>query len=214
MTINSTQSKRTVGLDIQTIDTNQPEPNCGRSHGTEIIVAIGVFVNDGMEVTEDSFTDASEIDMLRRFWRLVRPHDVFVGHGIANQLAFLRRRSWELGLIPSREIGLRAIYQHQMLDPASLQAITGGIEDGCAEALLWMFGLPLKTSANKTTTEFQVAAYATETNASSEGLEVDYAVREQRAAICRRTALHPGVVPLKTLGTRVEEAADCILRDL
>jgi hypothetical protein len=50
MTINSTQPKRTVGLKIQTIDANQPEPNCARSAGTGIIIAIGVIVDNGMEV--------------------------------------------------------------------------------------------------------------------------------------------------------------------
>jgi hypothetical protein len=88
MTLNSTQSKRTVGLNIQTIDANQPKPNRARSAGTGIIIAIGVIVDDGMEVTEDSFSNASEIDLLRGFWHVVRSHDVFVGYGIAKDLAF------------------------------------------------------------------------------------------------------------------------------
>jgi hypothetical protein len=139
MTINSTQSKRTVGLNIQTIDANQPEPNCAKSAGTGIIIAIEVIVDDGMEVTEDRFSDASEIDLLRGFWHLVRSHDVFVGYGIAKDLAFLRQRSWEVGLIPSLEIDLHTVYQHETLDPASLRAIAD--DRGCsdAEALIYLF---------------------------------------------------------------------------
>ncbi len=53
--MNSTQPKRTLGLNIQTIDANLPEPNCARSAGTGIIIAIGVIVDDGMEITEDRF---------------------------------------------------------------------------------------------------------------------------------------------------------------
>ena len=102
-----------------------------------------------MESTEDSFSNASEIDLLREFWHAVLPHDVFVGHGITNQLAFLRRRSWELGLVPSQEIDLKTVYQHETLDPASLRAITGDNEYGSAEALLSLFGLSRKTPAKK-----------------------------------------------------------------
>jgi hypothetical protein len=83
MTINPTESKRTVVLEIQTINANQPEPNCAGSAGTGIIIAIGVIVDDGMEIMEDSFSNASEIDLLRGFWHVVRSYDVFVGFGIA-----------------------------------------------------------------------------------------------------------------------------------
>lgn len=75
----------------------------------------------------------------------MQPHDVFVGQGITNQLAFLRRPSWELGLIPSQEIGLNTVYQHETVDPASLRAITCDNEYGSAEALLSLFDLPGKT---------------------------------------------------------------------
>jgi hypothetical protein len=145
MIIKSITPKRTVELSIQTIGIDQSQVNRGRSGGTGIIVSIGVIVDDGMDVTEDSLSDASEIDLLRGFWHVVRPHDVFVGYGIAKDLAVLRQRTWKVGLIPSREIDLRTVYQHQMLDPASLRAMTGGTEDGSAEALLSLFGLPGKT---------------------------------------------------------------------
>ena len=59
MTINPTESKRTVVLEIQTIDANQPEPNCAGSAGKGIPTAIGLIVDDGMEITEDSFSNAS-----------------------------------------------------------------------------------------------------------------------------------------------------------
>jgi hypothetical protein len=139
MTINPTESKRTVVLEIQTIDANQPKPNCAGSASTGIIIAIGVIVDDGMEITEDSFSNASEIDLLRGFWHVVRSHDVFVGYGIAKDLAFLRQRSWEVGLIPSLEIDLNTVYQHETLDPASLGVIADDREYSDAEALVYLF---------------------------------------------------------------------------
>jgi hypothetical protein len=139
MTINRTESKRTVVLEIQTIDANQPEPNCAGSAGTGIIIAIGVIVDDGMEITEDSFSNDSEIELLRRFWHVVRSHDVFVGYGIAKDLAFLRQRSWEVGLIPSLEIDLHTVYQHETLDPASLRVIADDRGYSDAEALVYLF---------------------------------------------------------------------------
>jgi hypothetical protein len=145
MTINSIPTKRTAVLRIETIGIDQPQLNRGRSSGTGIIVAIEVTVDDGTQVTEYNFSNASEINLLREFWHVILGHDVFVGHSIANQLAFLRRRSWDLGLIPSREIDLCTVYQHQTLDPASLRLMTGGTEYGSAEALIYIFGLPGKT---------------------------------------------------------------------
>jgi hypothetical protein len=139
MTLNLTESKRTVVLEIQTIDANQPERNCAGSAGTGIIIAIGVIVDDGMEITEDSFSNASEIDLLRGFWHVVRSHDVFVGYGIAKDLAFLRQRSWEVGLIPSLEIDLNTVYQHETLDPGSLGVIADDREYSDAEALVYLF---------------------------------------------------------------------------
>jgi hypothetical protein len=147
MTINPPESKRTVVLEIQTVHGDQPQPDHSKSASAGIIIAIGVIVDDGTRVTENSFCNAAEIDLLREFWLAVQPHDVFVGHGITNQLAFLRRRSWELGLIPSQEIDLNNVYQHETLDPASLRAITGENEYGSAEALLSLFGLPGKIPA-------------------------------------------------------------------
>jgi hypothetical protein len=137
--IGGNMSKCTVGLNIQTIDANQPEPNCARSAGTGIIIAIEVIVDDAMEVTEDSFSNASEIDLLRGFWHVVRSHDVFVGYGIAKDLAFLRQRSWEVGLIPSLEIDLNTVYQHETLDPGSLGVIADDREYSDAEALVYLF---------------------------------------------------------------------------
>jgi hypothetical protein len=148
--------KRTLVLCVQTIDAELPQPDRAASGGAGTIVAIEVIIDDGMEVTEDCFSNPSEIDLLQEFWNVVRPNDVFVGYGIAKDLAVLRQRSWVVGLIPSLEIDLRTVYQHQTLDPASLRAMTGGTEDGCAEALLSLFGLPVKISRIQTTAEFQV----------------------------------------------------------
>jgi hypothetical protein len=145
MTINSLPPKRTVVLTIQTVDNDQPQPDHPRSASAGTMVAIEVTVDDGTQVTEYNSSNRSEVDLLREFWNVVQPDDVFVGHGVATQLAFLRLRSWDLGLIPSREIDLRTVYQLQTLDPASLRVMTGGTEYGSAEALLYIFVLPGRT---------------------------------------------------------------------
>ena len=144
MIIKSIAAKPTVVLNIQSVGIDQSQPRHSRSASSRIIISIGVTIDYDTQVTECTFSNAAEIDMLRGFWHVVQPHDVFVGHGIAKDLAVLRQRSWEVGLIPSREIDLRTVYQHQMLDPASLMAMTGGNEDGSAKALLSLFGLPSK----------------------------------------------------------------------
>jgi hypothetical protein len=156
MTSNSTSPKRTVVPSIQTIDNDQPQPNRSRSASAGTIIAIQVTVDDGTQVTEYNISKRSEMDLLREFWNVVRPQDVFVGYGIAKDLAVLRQRSWEVGLIPSFEIDLRIVYQHKTLDPASLREMTGGTEYGSAEALLCLFGLPVNIPDDKTTAEFQV----------------------------------------------------------
>jgi hypothetical protein len=149
MTLKSIAPKRTVVLTVQTDDNGQPQPGHSRSASSGITIAIGVMIDDGTQVTECTFCNAAEIHLLRCFWRVVRPGDVFIGNAVSNDLAFLRRRSWNRGLIPSHEIDLNTVYQHETLDLASLRAMTGGDEYGSAEALLSMFGFPAHTSSDK-----------------------------------------------------------------
>ena len=97
-------------------------PKNTQSATTGVIACICILIDDGARITETSFSARDEISLLRDFWKAIQPNDLFIGHDIDNCLAFLRKRSWELDIIPSREIDLRNVYRHDTLDTASLWA--------------------------------------------------------------------------------------------
>jgi hypothetical protein len=147
MRINPTSTRRLVMFDVQTIHTtiqttarDQDQPSPEVTAGTEVITSIQMIVDDGMQVTEAKFYGAAERQLLEQFWRLVRPHDVFVGRSVASRIAFVRRRSWNVGLIPSTEVCLRTIYQHGTLETVGP---SGGSDAGyrSAEVLASLLGL-------------------------------------------------------------------------
>ena len=131
MNLNPTESRRTVMLDIQTLYTEQPHPGRTRAAGTESIVCICIVIDDGIQVTEATLHNATEKDLLREFWQAVHPHDVFFGRNIASRLAFVRQRGWKVGLIPSSEVSLRAVYLHNTVDTGAppSSADDGGYRD-------------------------------------------------------------------------------------
>jgi hypothetical protein len=107
------------------------------------------MVDDGIEVTATSFSGTAEIDLLRGFWQRVRPYDVFYGYNIADRLAFLRRRSWILGLIPSHELDLRTVYRHDAFDTSPLRSSTGDAGYHSTQALASVLGLRTRTSKSR-----------------------------------------------------------------
>jgi hypothetical protein len=78
MTLNPIQSKRTLALSLQTLESDRPQSGVARAASTGTTASIGVIVDDGTQVTEHNFCNAVEIDLLREFWNVVRPDDVFV----------------------------------------------------------------------------------------------------------------------------------------
>lgn len=54
--------------------------------------------------------------LLSRFWKAMRPNDRIFGANIASVLDLVRRRSWNLKVVPSAEIHLRQVYVHELLD--------------------------------------------------------------------------------------------------
>ena len=120
MNINPTARQRAVFIDIQTDETDQAQSNqalpAPAANRTYVITCIGIVVDDGTQVTEITLENAAEIDLLRQFWQVLQPRDIFIGHNIADRLALLRRLSWKTGLIPSSEVHLRNIYGHSMAE--------------------------------------------------------------------------------------------------
>ena len=141
MTINPTKARRTVVLDIQLSGTKPPHPDDKASAGAETITRILLVVDDGV-VTEASFSGAAERDLLRQFWQLVQPHDVFFGRNIAARLEFVRQRSWKVGLIPSPGIDLRTVYQFSTVDVGGQESTNDDAEYRSAGALVNVLGLP------------------------------------------------------------------------
>jgi len=141
MNINSPKSQRTFMLEVQTATADQYQFGHTPSATTRTIVCIDTAVDDGVAVIEAHLYGAAEKDLLRQFWQLVHPRDVFYGRNVADRLAFLRQRTWKVGLIPSSEVDLRAIYQHNIRDRTGLSLITGDAGYSSAEALLIVLGL-------------------------------------------------------------------------
>ena len=142
MTINPTSTRRIVVIDIQATVPNHALPNPKAAAGTEVITSIQMIVDDGMQVTQAVFSGAAEIDLLRDFWEVVRPDDVFFGYQVAYLLALLRQRAWAWDLLPSREITLSAVYRHHTVDTAALRSSTSDARYRSAEALASVLGLP------------------------------------------------------------------------
>ena len=142
MNTSPTESRRTVMLDIQTSNTDQPQPDRTRPTGTEAITCISIVIDDGTWVNEATLQNAAEKDLLRQFWQLVQPHDVFFGRNIASRLALLRRASWRLDLIPSSGVDLRAVYQYSTVETGGQQSSSGNARYRSAGALAYLLGLP------------------------------------------------------------------------
>jgi hypothetical protein len=100
-----------------------------------------MLVDDGKVVKEAHFSGAAEISLLREFWGAVQPDDLFYGYQVVDHLAFLRKRTWALDLIPSRELDLRTMYGHDAIDTAILRSSIGGAGYRSAQALVSVLGL-------------------------------------------------------------------------
>jgi hypothetical protein len=145
MNVNPTKSRRTVVLNIETAHNNQTEPNLEASADDEVITGIHI-VEDGAQVTETSFAGAAEINLLGEFWGATQTDDVFFGYEVVDRLALLRRRTWVLDLVPSRDLDLRTVYGHDTVDTAAVRSSTGGAGYCSAQALASVLGLGTKAS--------------------------------------------------------------------
>ncbi|MFB3813098.1 MAG: ribonuclease H-like domain-containing protein [Terriglobales bacterium] len=117
MKIKPTYSRRNVFLDIETLALDQANPEGALSALTGRVVCIGLLIDDGQTVLEHSLIDSDELALLRSFWALVRPGDLFVGFNILDfDLPFIRQRCWINSVRPSRRVDLRRYYSADCLD--------------------------------------------------------------------------------------------------
>jgi DNA polymerase elongation subunit (family B) len=113
----STQSRRLVALDIETVSLTPTDPKGALDALAGRIVCIGLLFDDGENVTEQALIDQDERRILEQFWKLIQPTDVFVGHNVLGfDLPFILQRSWILRVQPSREVNLRKYYTTEVFD--------------------------------------------------------------------------------------------------
>lgn len=115
MIFKPTRSRRNVLLAVQTtkVAANQTGR---RSREIRSVTRISALFADHERITEGLFKNADEAILLCRFWTAIRPNDRIFGADIVNGLELVRRRSWDLRVIPSEEIHLRQIYCHELWD--------------------------------------------------------------------------------------------------
>lgn len=113
----STDYKRLVSVDIETISLNPIDPKGALDALAGRVVCIGVLIDDGVHITENAFIDQDEKKILGDFWNSVRPSDLLIGHNILEfDMPFIRQRCWILDLKPSREVNLRKYYTDEIFD--------------------------------------------------------------------------------------------------
>jgi DNA polymerase elongation subunit (family B) len=117
MRFKPTQYRRNVVLDIETVSLDPADPNGALSGLTGRIVCISLMIDNGSDINCHNLINKDESEILRIFWSLTKPGDVFVGFNIMGfDLPFIRQRSWIKQVLPSRKIDLRRFYSTDVLD--------------------------------------------------------------------------------------------------
>jgi predicted PolB exonuclease-like 3'-5' exonuclease len=115
-------TRRNVVLDVETITTDK-------------------------SIVEISLIDADESVILGRFWQLVHPQDLFIGHNLLEfDLSFVRQRSWVAGLKPSGDLDLGRYYSHDFVDIMHLWSNWESTPRPSLEGMADVIGLRRKTA--------------------------------------------------------------------
>lgn len=115
--LQSTQYRRTVVLDIETVSLDPNLAKGALDALTGRIVCVGMLIDDGKILHEIAIAGEDEAQILTEFWGTIHPTDVIVGHNVHDfDLPFVRQRSWILGIRPSRVIDLRKYYTADVKD--------------------------------------------------------------------------------------------------
>jgi len=100
-----TRSKRNVVLAPRFVRIGAAQLESPRTEVLKI-ARISAFFVDHESITEGLYTDKDEATLLRQFWQAIRPSDRIFAADVEKTLSLIRRRSWDLNLIPSLEIDL------------------------------------------------------------------------------------------------------------
>jgi predicted PolB exonuclease-like 3'-5' exonuclease len=137
--------QRTVAMDIETISLSSDEKGA-LSAITGRIVCICLLVDDGCAIREIAIASEDERQIITEFWNAIRPTDILVGHNIlAFDLAFLRQRSWILGIRPTRQIDTRKYYTTDVADTLELWTNWGNKKGASLDAIGIALGFGGKT---------------------------------------------------------------------
>lgn len=140
-------NRRTVAMDIETVSLSADEKGALSAIGGRI-VCICLLVDDGCAMREIAIASADERHIVCEFWRAIRPTDILVGHNIlAFDLAFIRQRSWILGIRPTRQIDTRKYHTTDVADTLELWTNWGNRKGATLDALGIALGFGGKTGA-------------------------------------------------------------------
>jgi hypothetical protein len=113
----STQYRRTVVLDIETVSIDPNLAKGALDALTGRLVCVGMLIDDGAQITELAISEEDEAQILTKFWFTIRAADLIVGHNAHEfDIPFIRQRSWILNIRPSRTIDLRKFYTVDVWD--------------------------------------------------------------------------------------------------
>ena len=149
MNIAPSASRRNVVLTMETSSNDSSGPEVSTTAKTEYL-CICLLIDDGVDLTEACFEGSDQAEVLGNFWQRVQAHDQVIGYNVDDRMAFLRQRSWELDLVPSRQTDLRKIYSHNMLDTMTLWASSGDCDHLTTEELAQLLGVRRKGQGNQT----------------------------------------------------------------
>jgi predicted PolB exonuclease-like 3'-5' exonuclease len=115
--LQSTQYRRTVVLDIETVSLDPNLAKGALDALTGRIVCIGMLIDDGARLDEMAIAGEDEAQILTEFWGTIHPTDVIVGHNALEfDVPFLRQRSWVLNIRPTRVVDVRRYYTTDVKD--------------------------------------------------------------------------------------------------
>jgi DNA polymerase elongation subunit (family B) len=109
--------RRIVVLDIETVSLDPANGKGALDALSGRIVCIGLLFDDGQHTSELALTDIDERRILEKFWDVIEPTDVLVGHNILDfDLPFILQRSWIHNIRPTRTIDMRKYYTGEVID--------------------------------------------------------------------------------------------------
>lgn len=109
--LESTQYRRTVVLDIETVSLDPNLAKGALDALTGRVVCVGMLIDDGARLVELAIASEDEVQILTEFWGAIQSTDVLVGFNLIEfDLAFLKQRSWICNVRPSRSLDLRRFY--------------------------------------------------------------------------------------------------------